>query len=446
MARRFRRRTRPARTRVVRGVTAIAATLAVTLAQAPAAAAPDGPRSAVPPRAAHGPAGAPFDPAKLRATLDAAHDAGTYGLFSSVRDGRVRWEGASGVADVRTERPVTAGMRQRVGGITMTFLATAILQQVEKERIDLDAPVNRYLPGLIPGEPGEQTTVRMLLNHTSGIGDYIASAFPSLTELSPESLDARRFRRLPPEQLVKWGLKAPRTGIPGERWSYSNTNYVIAGLILEKVTGTRAEEYISRNVIAEAGLRDTYFPSSAWVFGPHPRMYESLYQRVDPPRDYSVYDMSWAWTAGALVSTPRDLNRFYRALLTGELIGDEALVQMKRAVAVEDEEGDFLLNYGLGLYAISLPCGTFWGHDGSVFGAAAQSLSTEDGSRQMSIALNLTRYQQLDAEGNPAPHPIDNALGAYIVEALCGGRAAPTSAGADRPVRPLPLRSAGARP
>ncbi|XRQ05582.1 serine hydrolase domain-containing protein [Actinomadura welshii] len=419
-----------------------AAALAAALAQVPATAAPDGTGHGSAPRVTHTPAAGPFDPAKLRATLDATHEAGMHGLYSSVRDGDTGWDGAAGVADIRTRRPVTPNMRQRAGSITKTFVATAILQQVEKGRIELDAPVSRYLPGLVPGELGDQVTVRMLLNHTSGIGDYVASAFPSLNDLSPESLDAHRFRKVPPEQLVQWGLAAPSTGLPGERWSYSNTNYIIAGLLLEEVTGARAEKYIQRHVIAEAGLTDTYFPSSPWVFGPHPRMYESLYQHVDPPRDYSTYDMSWAWTAGALVSTTRDLNRFYRRLLTGKLIGAEALVQMKRAVAVKDAEGNFLMNYGLGLYALSLPCGTFWGHDGAVFGAATQSLSAEDGSRQMSVALNLTKYQQLDARGIPVPHPIDNALGAYVVEALCGSRVATQSDGPDeRPLRLLPLQS-----
>lgn len=182
MARRFGRRARRLRVRAARcaaaGVAALlaATTLAGTPLQAPAAAAPDREPSAPARHSVSVPSAGPFDPAKLRATLDATHDAGMHGLFSSVRDGRTRWDGASGVADVRVERPVTPNMRHRVGSITKTFMATAILQQVEKGRIDLDAPVNDYLPGLVPAMAGEQVTVRMLLNHTSGIGDYMAWA------------------------------------------------------------------------------------------------------------------------------------------------------------------------------------------------------------------------------------------------------------------------------
>ncbi|MEU8797242.1 serine hydrolase domain-containing protein [Spirillospora sp. NPDC048819] len=443
MARRFGRRVRLTGAVAARGAAAGAAVvLTMTLAHAPAV--PGGtPRAfAEPlPAGARGPSAGPFDPAKLRVTLDATHAAGMYGVFSAARDGRTTWAGASGVADVRTERPVTPNMRQRVGSITKTFVATAVLQQVEEGRIALDAPVSRYLPRLFQGRSGEQITVRMLLNHTSGIGDYVGSAFPSLNELSPESLDEHRFRDVSPEQLIEWGLNAPRTGMPGERWSYSNTNYIIAGRLLEKVTGTEAEKYIARNVIGKAGLKHTYFPSGSWVQGPHSRMYESLYQHVEPPRDYSTYDMSWAWTAGALVSTTADLNRFYRGLLTGELIGRDALAQMKRTVPVKNADGNVLMNYGLGLYALKMPCGTFWGHDGAVFGAGTQSLTSDGGTRQVSFAINLMKYQQLDAQGVPVPHPIDNALGAHVVEALCGSRAATQSGGPEQAVRLLPLQS-----
>ncbi|RFS84544.1 class A beta-lactamase-related serine hydrolase [Actinomadura spongiicola] len=382
----------------------------------------------------------PFDPAKLRATLDAAHDAGMYGTWSAAQDGRTAWNGASGVADVQTRRPVKPDMRQRVGSITKTFVATAILQQVEKGRLELDAPVGRYLPDVFPGRHGKQVTVRMLLNHTSGLGDYLLLAFPSLSDLSPESLDENRFRRLTPEQLITWGMQAPRTGEPGERYSYSNTNYVIAGRLLEKVTGTTAERYIDRNVIGKAGLKHTYFPSRARVSGPHSRLYESLYQHVEPPRDYSTYDVSWAWTAGALVSTMDDLNRFYRRLLTGELIGEDALAQMRRTVPVKDADGNVLKNYGLGLYSTELPCGTFWGHDGTVFGSGTQSLSSAGGARQISLTTNLARYSKLDSNGVPVPHPIDSALGAHVVEALCGSRPVTESPGRERPVRVLPLQ------
>ncbi|MFE4048286.1 serine hydrolase domain-containing protein [Streptomyces sp. YIM B13518] len=365
-----------------------------------------------------------LDGGALRDALDAVHEAGMYGVFSSVRDGGERWTGAAGVADVDTGRPVTPGMRQRVGSISKTFTAVGLLQQAERGRIRLDAPVSAYLPDLIPGERGRRITVRMLLNHTSGIGDYVAGAFPSLTRGSAASLDEERFRSVRPRELVRLGLAAPATGRPGSApGTYSNTNYVVAGLLLEKVTGQKASAYLTRNVIDRAGLRHTYLPRTPYLKGPHPRMYESFHGLIDPPRDYSVYDMSWAYTAGSVVSTTDDLNRFYRALLGGKLVGAASLDEMTRTVPVSG------MDYGLGIYALDLPCGRFWGHDGAVFGAGTIALSSRDGKRQMAVAQNLMKYQELDEDGVPRVHPIDNAFGAYVVRALCPDAAGTGAAG-----------------
>ncbi|MEU0167477.1 serine hydrolase domain-containing protein [Streptomyces iakyrus] len=385
----------------VLGTTLLTTTAVLT---APAHAGPAAPRDAV---SLDGPA--------LRDSLDAVHEAGMYGVFSSVRDGGEKWTGASGVADVATGRPVTPDMRQRVGSISKTFTAVGVMQQVERGRIRLDAPVGDYLPELIPGERGREITVRMLLNHTSGIGDHILSAFPSLAQGSTNSLEEERFRSIRPAELVRMGLAAPATGRPGSvPGSYSNTNYVIAGLLLEKVTGQKAGAYLTRHVIDRAGLRHTYLPRTAYIKGPHPRMYESWFGLFDPPRDFSVYDMSWVSTAGSVVSTTDDLNRFYRALLGGKLVGKASLGEMTRTVPVSG------LDYGLGIYSLELPgCGRFWGHDGAVFGAGTIALSSRDGKRQVALAQNLMKYQELDENGRPKPHPIDEAIGAHVVRALC---------------------------
>ncbi|MER5643458.1 serine hydrolase domain-containing protein [Streptosporangium sp. NPDC002524] len=379
-----------------------------------------------------------LDREALRRSLAAMHEAGMYGTYSAVRDGGAKWLGAAGVADVRTRRPVHSRMVHRVGSITKTFTAVAILQQVERGRVELDAPVARYLPGLLPDDLGQRTTVRMLLNHTSGIGDYIAGAFPSLLEASPRSLDEHRFRRISPRELVRLALEAPRTGEPGQGWSYSNANYVIAGLLLEKVTGTGAEAYITRHVIQRAGLRDTSFPRTPVIPGPHSKAYEALYGYADPPRDYSVYDMSWAGTAGAVVATMEDLNRFYRELLGGRLLAPAQLDQMRTTVPVTDAEGNVIMNYGLGIYAQDLPCGRFWGHDGGVFGMGSISLSGEDGRRQLSLGFNLMKYQSIDENGNIQPHAIDYAMVSYFMQALCGPSAA--TAKSSRPPVLLPTQ------
>ncbi|RVX38518.1 D-alanyl-D-alanine carboxypeptidase [Nonomuraea polychroma] len=400
--------------------TATSALLAAGTLAAPAAATPEG-----------------LDRRALQQSLDAVHEAGMYGMYSHVRDGSRTWRGASGVADVDTRRPVRPDMVHRVGSITKTFTAVAILQQVERGAVELDAPVGRYLPDLVPGERGQKITVRMLLNHTSHIADYIGPAFPSLLEGSPKSLDDNRFRTFAPEELVKLGLDGTPTGEPGVApGSYSNTNYILAGLLLEKVTGTDAEDYITRNVIRKAGLRHTSFPRTPRIPGPHSKAYESMFGLIDPPRDYSVYDMSWGGAAGAVTATMDDLNRFYRALLRGELVGAAQLAEMQKTVTVL--AGGAPIDYGLGIYAMDLPCGRFWGHSGGVWGMETQSMSSPDGVRQMSFGVNRTKHQTIDENGAIVFGPIDHAMGAHFLLALCGPDTA-TAKAAATPFVPVPV-------
>ncbi|MEU5208910.1 serine hydrolase domain-containing protein [Streptomyces sp. NPDC020742] len=358
-----------------------------------------------------------LDRAALDRTLKAFHDAGMYGAYSAARDGAEEWRGAAGVADVGTQRPTTPQMQHRIGSITKTFTAVAVLQEVAKGHIALDAPIGRYLPDLVPGERGRAITVRMLLNHTSGIGDYNPAIFST-----PDSLETNRFRDFDPRELARLGLKAKPLGTPGQAHHYSNTNYVIAGLLLHKVTGTSPDAYITEHVIRKAGLRHTYFPRSPYITGPHAKMYEAAFGGFRPPHEFSVYNMSYTSTAGSLISTMPDLNRFYRELLGGRLLAPTQLREMKTTVPTEDGT----IRYGLGLFQRTLPCGeTVWGHNGIVLGAMTWSLSSEDGRRQISLGFNLTRYQTLDGNNRPQPSPIDTAMDAHLNQAMCGTQHGP---------------------
>ena len=149
-------------------------------------------------------------------------------------------------------------------------------------------------------------------------------------------------------------------------------------------------------------------------------MYEAWFGMIDPPRDYSVFDMSWVGPAASLVSTVADLNRFYGLLLAGEIVHASSLAQMQRTVPVVSFEGK-KIEYGLGLHKREIPGhGTFWGHDGSVWGAGAMTMTRADGERQMSVAMNLMRWNKLDSAGKPQPHPIDKALATFYQMAMCG--------------------------
>ena len=347
----------------------------------------------------------------LRAKLEAVHEAGMPGVFAEVRDGRRVWTPTAGVIDVRSGRPVHDGLRHRVGSITKTFVATTMLQLVGEGRVRLDAPIGRYLSaGLVPREVRDRVTVRMLLNHTSGIGNYT----DVLLQTTQDIVDLGRtdYR---PEQLARIGLSAP----PTTGWSYSNTNYILAGLIIEKVTGHGYRAEVSRRILRPLGLTDTYFEGSdPWIRGPHMHAYVPW-----PPdgelRDFTRYTMSWAWAAGELVSTADDLNDFYRALLTGRLLRPALLAQMRTTVPMDPEHPE-ANGYGLGLYWVQLPGGKVWGHDGGTIGHQTVSWHTEDGKRQMTYAHSMAYYNQSPSE---EPHPIDIASTRFFLAALSDAEA-----------------------
>ncbi|GIG99809.1 serine hydrolase [Plantactinospora mayteni] len=348
----------------------------------------------------------------LRDTLRAVTDAGMPGVFAEVRDGRTTWRGASGVADVTTGRPMRPDFQHRIGSITKTFVSTVLLQLVGERRLVLDAPLHRYLPHLAPAG----VTVRMLLDQTSGINDYDHVIFGSV-----EGIEKYQHTTIRPLELAAIGLGQEPTNAPGERHSYSNTNYVLAGLLLERITGRPAAAEITRRVLRPLGLHRTYFPGTdPRIDGPHSAGYLPW---VDGTlRDFSVYNMSWAWMVGDIVSTTADLNTFFRGLFGGRLLRPAELAQMRRTVPADPAFPNGA-QYGLGLINLPLPSGPVWGHDGVVLGHQAMSLHSPDGRRQVSVALNATHYW---VPGQP--DPIGDALGNFLLTALGGTATTPEPA------------------
>ncbi|MFF5294721.1 serine hydrolase domain-containing protein [Paractinoplanes globisporus] len=346
----------------------------------------------------------------LQEQLDAVHAAGMPGAFAEVRDGRRTWTPTTGYADIATGEPVRDGMRHRIGSITKTFVATTMLQLAGEHRVTLDAPIGRYLHrDLVPAALARQVTVRMLLNHTSGIGDYDTEVIKT-----PEDLITLGRTTYTPEQLVRIGVGAGSTNAPGAAWSYSNTNYILAGLIIERVTGHSYRAEVSRRILRPLGLRDTYFEGAELdIRGPHMHAYVPWTDGT--LKDFTLYNMSWAWSAGEIVSTARDLDVFYRALLGGRLLAPPLLAQMETTVP-QVPDNPAAGGYGLGLYWVDLPCGRFWGHDGGTIGHQTISWHSADGMRQVTYAQNMAFYQTSETE----PHPIDTALVNFLVTALCG--------------------------
>jgi D-alanyl-D-alanine carboxypeptidase len=352
---------------------------------------------------------------ELQAALDAVHAAGVPGLFAEVRDGTRTWRGVSGVANVTTGTPMRPGFEQRIGSLTKTFVATVVLQLVAEGRVRLDGPIGRYLGDLLPPELASQVTVRMLLQHTSGIGDYPLALFQS-----PQDVVRYQTETVNPKRLVALGLALPRTNPPGAQFAYSNTNYILAGLIIERVTGRPAASEITRRILRPLRLTHTYSPGTNPRFrGPHANGY--VVWPIDGTlRDFTEYNMSWAWMAGELTSTTHDLNNFYAALLSGRVLPANLLAEMRTVVprfpADPDPEAAAI---GLGIARARTPCGQSWGHGGGGFGFGTSTLRLADGSREVTVAWNLTLY---DPTG-----PIDPAVSRFLIVALCGSQTTATA-------------------
>ncbi|MEU4499723.1 serine hydrolase domain-containing protein [Streptomyces sp. NPDC024089] len=306
-------------------------------------------------------------------------DDGMPAALASVKDrnGHTRTYTA-GVGDLATHAPVPVDGQVRIGSNTKTFVAVVVLQLVGEGKIALDDDVDTYLPGLVRGKgiDGRRITVRQLLQQTSGLPNY--------TNYLGD--DVRYYT---PRELLATALRHPADFDPGEKWAYSNTNYIVAGLIVQKITGRPLAKEIDRRIIKRAGLRHTYFPApgDASIREPHPHGYYR--ESADGPlHDITEIDPSWGWAAGQLISTDSDLNRFFGALLAGRLLPPAQLAQMRSTVPAEATFGPGA-RYGLGLVSRPLPCGGLsWGHGGSFPGYETRSGATDDG-RAASVAVTM---------------------------------------------------------
>ena len=282
--------------------------------------------------------------------------------------GRRAWSGAAGKANIASGTAMRAGDRFRAGSILKTFVAAATLQLAEAGRFGLDDSITSVLPPRVTGRftDADRITVRMLLNHTSGIGEFNDERFERTVIGDP----LRRWRTA---EFLDRGAAQPRTGEPGEHFSYSNTNYTLLGLVIEQATGRPWRAIVRERVIARAHLRHTTLPEP----GTRPAAGRGIahgYQVVDGRlRDLTAIDSSVAGAAGghALLTTTEDLARFLRAVLDGRLFEHaETVRQMRTFVPTPDENGR--IEYGLALERFVLPGGVeMIGHMGTTGGYRA---------------------------------------------------------------------------
>jgi D-alanyl-D-alanine carboxypeptidase len=355
----------------VRTLRLIAAALVLTVALTPAAWRPPLAASALTKGWRH----------ELRPQLDRIVQEGVPGAIALVRHGGASWAFTTGVSNLSRGTPMKGSTA--LSDRKRTLVAALVLKLSEEGVLTLEDTVERWLPGTVPG--GSSMTLRQLLNHTSGLYNYTED--PTVYQ---RYLDGDRAFAWEPEELVEVATSHPPLFPPGTDWSYSNTGYIVAGLIVEAATGSAIDDLLEEKIFHVTALDDTYLPvTEVKLSGPHSHGYllpgGSLDLPIDEPLDTTRLSPSWAWTAGGVVSDANDLARFYRALLDGRVLTAGSLAEMKTFVSTGSG-----LRYGLGLFRIETPCGPAFGHDGDFPGFRSIVLSSEDGRRQAVLMRNAS--------------------------------------------------------
>ena len=297
--------------------------------------------------------------------------------LAAVTDAKGESAGAAvGKGSLETGQAPPMDGEVRIGSNTKTFVAVVVMQMVQEGKVGLDEPIETYLPGLIRGEgiDGSKITVRQLLQHTSGLPEY--------TDTTPGRSDIFQIKDhyAQPRDLLDTALGKPAAFEPGTQWAYTNTNYVVLGMLVERVSQRPVGEQIDERIVKKLGLSHTYFPAPGdrSIKGTHPQGYHlSAGGKLE---DITEMDPAWGWAAGAMVSTPSELNTFFQAVFDGRLLTQASIDEMKKGVDASSRFGPGVV-YGLGLIGTPLSCGgTSWGHGGTIHGYQTDNAVGPDGT------------------------------------------------------------------
>ncbi|WP_406213957.1 serine hydrolase domain-containing protein [Streptomyces canus] len=347
----------------------------------------------------------------LHAQVDSVQRTGTVGVLAEVAGRNAREQATAGLSNISAGTPAMIGDRFRIGSAIKTFTATVLLQLVGDGQLTLDDTVERWLPGVVDGNgnDGSRITVRQLLQHTSGVFNY-TSDFPEMD--TKENFLAQRYTTWTSRQLVATAMRHAPDFAPGTRWEYSNTIYILAGMIIERITGRSWQDEVEQRIIAPLGLHRTLAPdTSPRVPGPHLHGYSNF--GSGDAIDTTAFNPTAAGSAGAIVSTTGDLIRFWSALIGGRLLRPAPLAQMQSTVPApalaEEWPG---ARYGLGMMWIPLTCGGgYWGHGGDMPGYTTRDGSTPDGHRTAVVAVS--------GDGTPDGLATVHAMDRLIDHQLC---------------------------
>jgi D-alanyl-D-alanine carboxypeptidase len=329
--------------------------------------------------------------AGIRAQVQALVSGHIPGALLYVRQGDRSYTIAAGYADKARKVPMRAGDTYKIGSTTKTFTAVLIMRLVAQGKLRLDAPISRYLPGLLPD--GNQITVRELLAHTSGLFNY---------EDSPRVLHAVAndlTKVWTPTELIRAGTEHPLLFAPGTQFSYSTTGYIVLGLLAQRVGGESYARQLRDYITGPLHLSHTTLPTGTTGTLPDVHGYFPLSNFSETassaPADITAVSPTAGWSGGGIVSTVQDVASFFRALFTGKLLPKAEVAAMENTTATHGAYGLGLMPTGGNAYvwgpytqAINTSCGRAWGHGGHFAGYYELPISSPDGSRQAVLLVN----------------------------------------------------------
>ncbi|MFJ4470306.1 serine hydrolase domain-containing protein [Streptomyces sp. NPDC089424] len=306
----------------------------------------------------------------------------TVGMWTPDKGSHVR---SFGVADKETGRPMTPDLYTRIGSETKTFTVTALLKLVDEGRIGLDDTIGTYVEG-VPN--GDRITLRELAGMRSGLYNYSQDPdfFKALTS-DPE-------RPFTPQELLDYAFRHPVLFQPGEKFFYSNTNLILLGLVVEKISGRPLEEYLRENVTEPAGMDSTLLATDAAFPEPHAQGYTD--QTADGKvADSTDWNPSWGWAAGAMISTLEDLRVWAPTVATGVLPDGRTLISPATQKQRLDTPPTTIpgAGYGLGIFDVQ----GWIGHNGSLPGYESLTIYLPSARATLVVLLN-TDIGQGDTE------------------------------------------------
>jgi D-alanyl-D-alanine carboxypeptidase len=316
---------------------------------------------------------------------DAMKSAGIPGAMVGIWSRNGEYVKAFGVADTATGSPMRTDFYSRIGSVTKTFTATAALKLVDEGGVGLDDPIAFYLDG-VPN--GEAITVRQLLTMSSGLTDY--TKVPGFEE----SLFADPRREFTPTELLDLAFTAPAQFPPGEKFEYSNTNYILLGLLVERASGTPLAEYLAENILGPLNLDNTALPAGTRFASPHAPGYTESFEDGGPPQQATDWSASFTWAAGAMTSTLEDMRNWMPALATGALLSPE--LQRQRLETIPEPGGPADFGYGMGVFTIA----GWIGHNGSVPGY--QTVAVYLPERETTLVVMINTDIPVPGGGDPS--------------------------------------------